>query len=103
LANSGGWRWRARVLSPGFTFTSMTKGSRTEKPAAAWTPEQVVDFMLTSMGRGDFYILCPDNDVPRETDERRILWAAGDIVENRPPLSRWHPDYKDAFAKFAND
>ena len=26
-------------------------------------------------------------------DERRILWAAGDIVENRPPLSRWHPDY----------
>jgi hypothetical protein len=40
--------------------------------------------------------------VPRETDERRILWAAGDIVENRPPLSRWHPDYKEAFAKFAN-
>ena len=79
----------------------MTAGSRTEKPAAAWTPEQVVDFMLASMGRGDFYILCPDNDVPREMDERRILWAAGDIVENRPPLSRWHPDYKEAFAKFA--
>ena len=72
-----------------------------EKPAAAWTPEQVVDFMLTSMGAGDFYILCPDNDVPREMDERRILWAAGDIVENRPPLSRWHPDYKEAFARFA--
>jgi hypothetical protein len=32
--------------------------------------------------------------------ERRILWAAGDIVENRPPLSRWHPDYADAFAAF---
>src|SRR5689334_23775631 len=32
---------------------------------------------------GDFYILCPDNDVPRALDERRILWAAGDIVENR--------------------
>ena len=57
--------------------------------------------MLPAMGRGDFYILCPDNDVPREMDERRILWAAGDIVENRPPLSRWHPDYKEAFAKFA--
>ncbi|MBW8319900.1 MAG: short-chain dehydrogenase, partial [Rhizobium sp.] len=25
------------------------------------------------------------------------LWAAGDIVENRPPLSRWHPDYADKF------
>ena len=101
LRNAEGGRVSAHMLIPGFTFTGMTAGSRTEKPAAAWTPEQVVDFMLTSMGRGDFYILCPDNDVPREMDERRILWAAGDIVENRPPLSRWHPDYKDAFAKFA--
>ena len=38
--------------------------------------------------------------MPRALDERRMLWAAGDIVENRPPLSRWHPDYADAFAKF---
>jgi NAD(P)-dependent dehydrogenase (short-subunit alcohol dehydrogenase family) len=101
LRNIEGCRVSAHLLIPGFVFTAMTKGSRTEKPAAAWTPEQLVDFMLPAMGRGDFYILCPDNDVPRETDERRILWAAGDIVENRPPLSRWHPDYKEAFAKFA--
>ncbi len=58
-------------------------------------PDQVVDLLLEALGRGDFYILCPDNDVTREMDERRILWAAGDLVENRPPLSRWHPDYKD--------
>ena len=101
LRNTEGCRVSAHLLIPGFVFTAMTKGSRTEKPAAAWTPEQTVDFMLASMGKGDFYILCPDNDVPRELDERRILWAAGDIVENRPPLSRWHPDYKDAFATFA--
>ena len=54
--------------------------------------------MLASLERGDFYILCPDNDVTREIDERRILWAAGDIVENRPPLSRWHPDYRERFS-----
>ena len=24
----------------------------------------------------------------------------GDIVENRPALSRWHPDYKQAFERF---
>ena len=101
LRNVEGSRVTAHLLIPGFTFTGMTAGSRTEKPAAAWTGEQVVDFMLDSMAKGDFYILCPDNDVPREMDERRILWAAGDIVENRPPLSRWHPDYKDAFARFA--
>jgi NAD(P)-dependent dehydrogenase (short-subunit alcohol dehydrogenase family) len=101
LRNTDGCRVSAHLLIPGFTFTGMTAGARTERPPAAWTPEQVVDFMLASMGKGDFYILCPDNDVPRDLDERRILWAAGDIVENRPPLSRWHSDYKDAFAKFA--
>ena len=30
-----------------------------------------------------------------QPDEQRILWAAGDIVENRPPLSRWHPEYAE--------
>ena len=101
LRNIDGCRVSAHLLIPGFTFTGMTAGSNVAKPTGAWTAEQVVDFMLASMAKGDFYILCPDNDVPRELDERRILWAAGDIVENRPPLSRWHPDYKDAFAKFA--
>ena len=56
--------------------------------------------MIERLEAGDFYILCPDNDVPRQLDERRILWAAGDIVENRPPLSRWHKDYAEAFAVF---
>ena len=101
LRNVDGCKASAHLLVPGFTFTAMTAGSHAAKPAGAWTPEQVVDFMLASMERGDFYILCPDNDVPRALDERRILWAAGDIVENRPPLSRWHPDFKEAFAKFA--
>jgi len=91
----------AHLLIPGFVFTGLTSRGRTEKPAAAWTAEQTVDFMIEKLEAGDFYILCPDNDVPRSLDERRILWAAGDIVENRPPLSRWHKDYADAFAAFA--
>ena len=90
----------AHLLIPGFVFTGLTANGRAEKPAAAWTPEQTVDFMMTRIDAGDFYILCPDNDVPRELDEKRIRWAIGDIVENRPPLSRWHPDYADAFAAF---
>jgi NAD(P)-dependent dehydrogenase (short-subunit alcohol dehydrogenase family) len=101
LRNIEGCRVSAHLLIPGFTFTGMTAGSRVEKPAGAWTADEVVDFLLASMGAGDFYILCPDNDVPRELDERRILWAAGDIVDNRPPLSRWHPKYREAFAEFA--
>ena len=90
----------AHLLIPGFVFTGLTSRGRTEKPAAAWTAEQTVDFMVEKLEAGDFYILCPDNDVPRQLDERRILWAAGDIVENRPPLSRWHKDYAEAFAAF---
>ena len=82
-----------------FVFTALTAKGRAEKPAAAWTPEQTVDFMMARLEAGDFYILCPDNDVPRRIDERRVLWAAADI-ENRPPLSRWHPDYAEAFAAF---
>ncbi len=93
-------RITAHLLIPGFVFTGLTAKGRTEKPAGAWTAEQTVDFMLARLEAGDFYILCPDNDVPRALDEKRMLWAAGDIVDNRPPLSRWHPDYADAFAKY---
>ena len=56
--------------------------------------------MLQKLERGDFYILCPDNDVTRGVDEKRIAWAAGDIIENRPALSRWHKDYAEAFKDF---
>jgi NAD(P)-dependent dehydrogenase (short-subunit alcohol dehydrogenase family) len=103
LRNVKGGRITAHLLIPGFVFTGLTAKGRTEKPAGAWTAEQTVDFMIERLEAGDFYILCPDNDVPRRLDERRILWAAGDIVENRPPLSRWHPDYAEAFAKFVKE
>lgn len=100
LRNMPGCRVTAHLLIPGFVFTPLSAGGRTEKPDAAWTPEQTVDFMMERLTEGDFYILCPDNDVPRSLDERRVLWAAGDIVENRPALSRWHPDYDAAFKDF---
>ncbi|MEG3166108.1 SDR family NAD(P)-dependent oxidoreductase [Sphingomonas sp. PB2P19] len=91
-------RVSVHLLIPGFTFTGFTRRRGVdEKPDAAWTAEQVVDFMLPAIARGDFYILCPDNDVARETDVRRIAWAAGDIIDNRPALSRWHPDHAAAF------
>jgi hypothetical protein len=101
LRDLPGGKLTAHLLIPGFVFTELAAPGKTEKPAGAWTAEQTVAFMMEKLEAGDFYILCPDNDVPRSLDERRILWAAGDIVENRPPLSRWHPDYAEAFAAFA--
>jgi hypothetical protein len=100
LRNTPGCRINAHLMIPGNVFTGLTARGRSEKPDGAWTPEQTIGFMIERIDAGDFYILCPDNDVPRQLDERRMAWAAGDIIENRPALSRWHPDYAAAFAKF---
>ena len=100
LRNLPGCRISAHLMIPGHVFTGLTARGRTEKPPGAWSAEQTVDFMIARIEAGDFYILCPDNDVPRQLDERRMAWAIGDIVENRPALSRWHPDYAEAFAKW---
>jgi NAD(P)-dependent dehydrogenase (short-subunit alcohol dehydrogenase family) len=93
-------RVSAHLLVPGFTYTGLIARFLPEKPDSAWTPDQVIDFMLESIARDDFYILCPDNETTREQDEKRILWAANDLIENRPALSRWHSDYADAFQAF---
>jgi NAD(P)-dependent dehydrogenase (short-subunit alcohol dehydrogenase family) len=103
LRNEEGARITAHLLVPGSTFTGMTSRGRSERPPGAWTPDQVVDMLVTGMSQGDFYIICPDNDVTREIDNRRILWAAQDITHNRPALSRWHPDHKDAFEAFLKE
>lgn len=94
-------RVSAHLLIPGFVYTGLTKARGVvRKPDGAWTPDETVSFLMEGMARGDFYILCPDNETSRQQDEKRIAWAAGDIIENRPALSRWHPDYVDAFRRY---
>lgn len=98
LRNLPNCRVTAHLLIPGFTFTGIS--GYTERPPGAWTADQVVDALLEGIAAGRFYILCPDNDVSTAMDQKRIRWAAEDLILNRPPLSRWHPDYREAFAKF---
>ncbi|HEY1101762.1 MAG TPA: SDR family NAD(P)-dependent oxidoreductase [Myxococcota bacterium] len=105
LRQIAGDRVSAHLLVPGFTWTAMngassSSASSSAKPDEAWTPDQVVDFFFERVARGDFYIVCPDNAVSSSLDRLRIRWALGDVVENRPALSRWHPDWKDRFAAF---
>src|SRR5688572_30421694 len=59
LRNEEGNRISAHLLIPGSTFTGMTARGRSKKPPGAWTPDQVVDMLISGMGAGDFYILCP--------------------------------------------
>ena len=86
--NQGASRVSTHLLIPGWTTT----GGKAHQ-AGAWRPEQVVGFMHDALVKGTFYILCPDDEVTTEMDHKRILWAAEDITRNRPPLSRWHPDF----------
>lgn len=86
--------------SPGWTFA---KYDGSEKPAGAWTPQETVLYMLDKVRSGDFYVIVPDNETRRDVDSLRILWSAGDIVEGRPALSRWHPDYKGLFEDYLKE
>jgi NAD(P)-dependent dehydrogenase (short-subunit alcohol dehydrogenase family) len=100
LRNKPGCNVSAHLLVPGWVHTGLTARSGGPKPDGAWWPDQVIEMLLERMAKGDFYIICPDNEVTSGVDAKRITWAAGDIAENRPPLSRWHPGYKDAFADY---
>jgi NAD(P)-dependent dehydrogenase (short-subunit alcohol dehydrogenase family) len=100
LRNVEGCQVTAHLLVPGFTYTGLIKAHVSERPPAAWTPEQVADELLARLGQGDFYIICPDNDVTTEMDNARIQWNTDDILHNRPALSRWHADFADEFNAF---
>lgn len=103
LRNTESCQLSAHLLVPGFTYTGMIKAFISEKPDSAWTSEQVIDFMVESISKGDFYVLCPDNDVTREMDNKRMAWAMGDLLENRPALSRWHADFQADYESFIKD
>jgi len=45
-------------------------------------------------------ILCADNDAPHALNARA---GGGDIIENRPPLSRWHKDYAEGFKEVGGE
>lgn len=85
----------AHLLIPGWTTTGDA-----EHRSGAWLPEQVIDFMSEAIERDEFFILCPDGETTPEIDHKRIYWNTMDVILGRPALSRWHADFKDAFAAF---
>lgn len=103
LRNATSGRVSAHLLVPGYTYTPMNfPDARPEdsKPEAPWSAEQMVDYFMARLLNGDFYILCPDNEVTPAMEAKRIRWAAEDMILNRPALSRWHSDYKEDFAQW---
>ena len=90
----------AHLLVPGFTYTGLIRKHIPKQPPAAWSPGQVAEELLHRLGSGDFYILCPDNDVTVAMDVARLQWNTDDVGNNRPALSRWQPDYEEEFERF---
>ena len=97
----------AHLFVPGYTWTPMNgqKAGQTDadKRPAMWTADALIDYLAKRFAADDFYILCPDNEVSPQLDAHRIQWAADDIIQNRPALSRWHPDWKAQFAAYIRD
>ncbi|KAG9960504.1 short chain dehydrogenase/reductase, partial [Aureobasidium melanogenum] len=96
------------LLIPGWTYTGLSgnKGpvpdeeAKAKKPEGAWLGSQVAEYGVRKMMEGQFYIVCPDDDVSEELDKARMAYAMGDVCEGRPPLSRWHDEYKDSAAEW---
>ena len=72
LRNTEGCQITAHLLVPGFTITGPHKPN-----PGGWSPEKLVAYMLPRLERGDFYIICPDNEVTSEMDAKRMAWSAG--------------------------
>lgn len=93
----------AHLLIPGYTFTPMNfPGINFDsvKPQAPWSPQQVANRLIEGMRTGEFYIFCEDNEVTRKLDERRMQWSIDDLIQKRPALSRWHPEWREEFNQF---
>lgn len=55
------------LLVPGYTWTKLTdsgegKADDTKKPAAAWTGNQVAEYLFQEIEKDEFYIICPDSE-----------------------------------------
>jgi len=116
LRNTPNCKVNAFLLIPGWVNTSIQLKSRRriegknfdakqvpfseKKPAkGAWMPEQIVKELFEAINTGDpFYVICPDYEMTNEKFNTAVEWSAHDVIRRRPPLSRWHPSYKDEFS-----
>ncbi|KAI0137430.1 short-chain dehydrogenase/reductase [Xylariales sp. AK1849] len=95
-----GWTWTGLAGGVAGAIRENAEGAAARKPDAAWWPEEVADFLERKMADGQFWVLCPDNEVDETTDRKRMAWTAGDAVNGRKPLSRWRGEHKGEVGEF---
>ncbi|KAJ5631965.1 hypothetical protein N7490_008304 [Penicillium lividum] len=84
-----GWTWMGLMGNVGTTSENEVKVM-----AGAWYPSQAAEELLHRLEKGLFYIICPDNETNRELDQAGMQRPSDDVVEGRPPVSRWEASWK---------
>ena len=86
LRNAGEGKVTGHLLVPGFTYTGFTRQRGvTEKPAGAWTPEQVADLPgRRPCRRRLLHLVRRQRGQPRHRREAHPLGGPGHHRENRP-------------------
>eukprot|EP00929_Paragymnodinium_shiwhaense_P037110 TRINITY_DN19832_c0_g1_i1.p1 TRINITY_DN19832_c0_g1~~TRINITY_DN19832_c0_g1_i1.p1 ORF type:complete len:328 (-),score=44.25 TRINITY_DN19832_c0_g1_i1:128-1111(-) len=114
LRNLPDHKLRGVLLCPGRTVTDVTaatleadgsaeKAAANRKDlAAAWGPnampaEHPVEVLFEAIDNGKFYGVCTDHYKTKAACLGEVKQSADDVLLNRPPLSRWHPDFEPAF------
>ena len=101
LRNVAGCRVTAHLLVPGSTFTGMTARGRDREAARRLDAGAGRRLHARSDGDGRFLHHLPrQRRDPRHRQPRESCGRPRTSSDNRPALSRWHPDYKDEFAAF---
>jgi hypothetical protein len=59
--------------------------------------------MYKKMEEGQFYIVCPDDDVSEPLDKARMTWGMGDVTMGRPALSRWDENWKEKASEWISN
>lgn len=75
------------------------------KPADAWTSDETADFVMRRLREGSFYLVQPEADEHADGRKTRLrmTWSMNDLLQDRPPMSRWEEGHKRKFEQFMAD
>ncbi len=100
LRQQTGARISAHLLIPGFTYTGMTAARVATQPPGAWSPHRLLISCLQGLQPviSTCFVRITRRRRNRIADE--LLGLHMILIENRPALSRWHPGWREALARF---
>jgi len=114
LRNLPGHKLRGVLLCPGRTVTDIVAAIQDgngdhDKAAemrqdlqAVWGPDAMppshpVEVLFEAIETGKFYAVCTDHYKTKAACLGEVKQSCDDVLLNRPPLSRWHPDHQAQF------